>query len=475
MKDLTIKEIVEATAGTLVSGVLSDTVRVLSTDSRNIPENCLFVPIVGERMDGHDFLLQTAEKGVKAVLTARDEVPGFYTRAGAVEKYKDIAIIRVADTLTGLQAVGRLARTKLAVPAIGVTGSVGKTTTREMVSYALSGTKKVYKTDKNYNNKIGVPITLCEMTDDYDIAVLELGLNVREELGTISALANIETAMITNIGVAHIEYYGTKDEICKEKFTVTRGFWPENPAPKMLFLNGDDELLMKYKDLSGFPYTTYAVENKQADYYAKDIEFTDGKTTFTLMKQGNALLQVTLTVLGRHNILNAVGAMAVADYYKVPLEKAAESLSTFRGFRHRLERFEKNGVLLIDDTYNASPASMKAGIDVLSDLVLSNPGGERIAVLGDMFELGDNSASYHREVGEYAATKPFDRLLLVGENARKIGEAYLENGGIAHVRYFDRNEELLMVLKEHLNPGDVAYFKASHGMHLSEVVEGLLS
>ena len=473
MKDLKISEILEYTEGTLVSGCPEDTVNTISTDSRVIPENCLFVPIVGERMDGHDFLGGALEKA-KAVLTSRPAMDGIYNENGAEEGFENANIILVEDTITALQQVGKLARTKVNIPAVGVTGSVGKTTTREMVSYALSGAMKVYKTDKNYNNKIGVPLTLSEMTEESDIAVLELGLNVRNELGTISALTNIETAMITNIGVAHIEYYGTRDEICKEKFTVTKGFWPENPAPKMLFLNGDDTYLMKYKDLTGYAYKTYAIESDESDYYARNIEIKDGLTTFDLMKNGEKVISVTLSVLGKHNVLNAVGALAVADYYKVPLRKAAESLSKFTGFRHRLERFEKDGVMIIDDTYNASPASMKAGVSVLSDMVLTNTAGRRIAVLGDMLELGEQTKEYHYEVGEYAATEKVDLLFLLGENSREIGRAYKEHGGKAEIQYFMDGESLLETLKKTVKAGDFVYFKASHGTNLGPVVEGLL-
>ena len=474
MKPISVQEIVEATNGKLIAGRSEDTVTVITTDSRVIPENALFVPIVGERMDGHDFLMKAVQAGAKCVLTSRASVDGLYDESGAEESAGNCAIVLVQDTITALQKVGKLHRSKLTLPCIGITGSVGKTTTREMVSAALASQKSVFKTDKNYNNKIGVPLTLSEMTDDYDFGVLELGLNVRDELGTISELTNIETCMITNIGVAHIEFYGTKDEICKEKFTVTKGFRKENPAPKMMFLNGDDPYLLKYKDLTGFPYTTYAVSNQEADYAAQNIRYVNDKTAFTLMKKGKAILEVTLSVLGLHNVLNAVGALAVCDYYGLDLEKAQEGLSKFSGFAHRLQRFEKDGALYIDDTYNASPQSMKAGIDVLESLVYGDNEGDKLLVLGDMFELGENGPAYHREVGEYAAKKNFTKMLLAGELSKNIEDAYRENGGTREVVRFETAEELEAELRKTLKPGDVAYFKASHGMHFSDMVDRLL-
>lgn len=474
MKDIRVSDIVCATGGRLLFGDPDAAIVSLTTDSRAVSENALFVPIKGERMDGHDFLPDAVKNGAKAVFSEKESVPGLYNADGSSAIGADtphdpaLSVILVSDTTAALQAVGKLARTKVRIPAIGVTGSVGKTTTREMISYALSAAKKVYKTGKNYNNKIGVPLTLSEMTDESDIAVLELGLNVPGELGTISALTDLDAAIITNIGVAHIEYYGTKDGIAREKFTVTRGFFDDSGKQHRLFLNADDPYLMKYRDLAHCEVITYGAENP-ADYQAKEVRTDpEGRSAFTLYKHGEAVQEVVLNVLGSHNVLNAAGALSVADAFSVPLSLAAESLGRFTGFKGRLERFVKDGILFIDDTYNASPASMKAGLSVLSGM--ERP-GRRIAVLGDMFELGENAPAYHEEVGAFAAALPIEELFLLGENAAYIAEGYRKAGGQGLVVRFTDRERLYAALREEIRPGDTLYFKASHSMMLSLVTE----
>lgn len=470
MKNVTIKDILECTGGTLLMGDADMKVEHLSTDSREIGESTLFVPIVGTNINGHDYVEKALMAGAIATLTAEEEVFDYWLDNHAGDER---AFILVNNTTEAIQRIGKMARLKLTVPAVGITGSVGKTTTREMVAAALSAEKKVYKTDKNYNNWLGVPLTLSEMTDDDDIAVLELGLNVRGELGLISSLTNIETAVITNIGVAHIEFYGTQDEICKEKFTVTNGFFDENPHEKRLFLCGNDPYLMKHKDECKYPVTIYgSLDN--AEYRAVNIHPENGKYCFDLYIRGVKRLSACLSVLGEHNVLNAVAALAVADHYGVDLDKAVEKLAQFTGFKNRLQRYEYNGALIIDDTYNASPASMKAGLDVLCTMEYKDNNGRRIAVLGDMFELGANAPQYHYEVGVYAASKKFDELILIGENAMEIKRALVEANSMKNVYAFADTQAITEALRKELKDGDIVYLKASNAMKLHSVTEGLI-
>ena len=470
MENVTVKSVLECTKGTLLSGNADLVLKAVSTDSREVSDETLFVPIVGENKDAHAFVEKALLAGAPAALTARREIFEDFIKNNPGEEK---TFILVEDTTKAIQEIGKMARLKLKLPAIGVTGSVGKTTTREMISAALSAGMKVYKTEKNYNNWLGVPLTLCDMSDDYDIGVLELGLNVRGELPLISSLTNIETAVITNIGVAHIEYYGTKDEICKEKFTITKGFSEDNPREKMLFLCGNDPYLMKYKDLTGYPYTIYGTE-ENAQYRAENVRVENGKYTFDFSRRGEFLFTVTLSVLGEHNVLNACAALAVADRYNVDLLKARDRLQEFTGFKNRLQQFEKNGVLIIDDTYNASPDSMKAGLKVLSDMQYKDGTGRRIAVLGDMFELGENAPVYHYEVGAAAKLFNVDEYLLVGENAKELGRGIQDVLPEKRITHFESKAALLDALKSMLRPGDIVYVKASNGMKLREITEGLL-
>lgn len=470
MKNIKVRDIIEATGGTLLSGDPELTLLTASTDSRAIGEAALFVPIVGQNQDGHQYIDKAFENGASASFTNSRVYYESYT---AEHPGHDKVFILVNDTTEAFQKTGTLARSRLSLPAVGVTGSVGKTTTREMITAALSAEKKVYSTKKNYNNWLGVPITLCDMTDDDDIAVLELGLNVKGELELISSFTDLDCAVITNIGVAHIEFYGTQDEIAKAKYSVTNGFWPSNPAEKRLFINGNDPYLMKYRDLTGYPYTVYGTE-ENADYRAMNIRTENGRFVFDFYRHGTFMFPVTLSVLGAHNVLNALAAFAVADHFGVDLRKAAEKVSAFTGFTNRLQRYEANGFTIIDDTYNASPTSMKAGLDVLCDLE-AGPGGRKYALLGDMFELGPDAPKYHYEVGEYAASKVFDRLFLIGDNAKMIGRAMTDGGSKIPQAHFDDKAALTEALKALLKPGDLLYIKASNGMKLHAVTEGLIN
>lgn len=470
MKDIRIKDILDITGGELLSGDPETEIVRLTTDSRSVPEQALFIPIVGERLDGHDYIDGALLNGAAAVLTQKREA---VSQWNAAHPSDERCFILVADTAEAMQKIGKAARLKLHLPAVGVTGSVGKTTTREMIACALSAEKKVFKTDKNFNNRLGVPLTLSEMTDEDDIAVLELGLYVPGELGLISSLSDLDAAVITNIGVSHIEFYGTQDRIALEKFTITKGFCEGDPAEKMLFLNGDDPLLMKYKDTTGYPYTIYGTD-PGSDYSAQDIRITDGRYSFDFCRKGEKMFRVSLSVPGEFNVLNAVGALAVADRYGVDLAAAAEKLEKYTGFRGRLQQIEHDGYLIIDDSYNASPASMKAGLDVLEKIPYRDNKGKRIAVLGDMFELGDFAPRFHHEVGEYLAGKKIQEVLLIGENADFIGKGAAEKGFTALILKMKDCEEAAAYLKSGLQAGDIVYLKASHGMGLQRITEGLL-
>lgn len=449
MLNIKVKDIVEATRGVLLCGDGEQIIEHISIDSRSSQGNDIFVPIIGEKVDAHQFIDQAFGNGCVATLTCEHK------------KMDDTrAWIYVNDTKEALQAIGYLCRHRVMVPAVGVTGSVGKTTTREMIATALSAGKKVFKTGKNYNSQIGVPITLSEMSNDFDVAVLELGMNVPGELELISKMAQLSMAVITNIGVAHIEYFGTSENICKEKMTITKGLKEDG----ILFLNGDDPLLYEYRELTGYPYVLYGTR-EECEYRAVNVRMENGKYCFDFIYHGKKV-PVVLSVLGMHNVINAAGALAVADRSGVSVEDAAKALSTFTGFQNRLQIYKIKGYTLIDDTYNASPDSMKAGITVLTGM---DEPGRKIAVLGDMFELGKNAPMYHYEVGEFAAKQQIDELLLIGELAKNIGAALEDSQCAIKQTYFDSNEGIANYLNKTLSEGDVVYLKASNGMKLKEI------
>lgn len=461
--NLSIQEILNVTKGTLLFGEPEAVLSGVSIDSRELNPGTLFVPIRGEKTDGHNYL-KAAAKEADAVLSASREAAEDALAA------RHAAVILVEDTVAALQEIGKAARKKELIPAVGVTGSVGKTTTRELITRALSAGFRVCKTEKNYNNRLGVPLTLTHIPEDAEIAVWELGLNVPGELGTIASLTDIDTAVITNIGTAHMEYYGSMEGICREKFTVTRGFSSDNPRPKRLFLSADDPYLRRYPEFTDYPATTFGL-SEDADYRAVNLRSEGGRYVFDLVRKGSLLFPVSLSALGHHNALNALASLAVADHYGVDLSKAAEEIARFTGFPGRLYRIEEGGALFVDDTYNASPASMKAGLSVLSEISFGT--GGKIAVLGDMLELGPDSEKLHYEIGAFAAGLPLEKVVLVGREARAIGRGLKENGSRADVEYHETAEEALDALKGAVESGKTYYFKASHGMGFSKIVEGL--
>lgn len=322
----------------------------------------------------------------------------------------------------------------------------------------------MFKTAKNLNSQIGVPLTLSEISPEDEIAVLELGIGEPGEMEIIAEMAAVNAAVITNIGVAHIELLGSRENIFREKLKITRGMNQGDP----LFLNGDDPILRAHSRETGFSAILCGA-SEGCDYRAEEIQPSRAGVSF-VMEHGGRRMPVRLSVPGRHNVQNALIALAVADYFGVPLEKAAENLEKFGGFAGRLSVSAANGVTILDDTYNASPDSMLAGLSVLADTPCA---GRRIAVLGDMLELGPETERYHYEVGEKLAELPVSVLLTVGEKAEKIGEAVKAAEAPVEVKNFPDAEQAEKELLSLTERGDCVYLKASRGMRLERLTEAL--
>ncbi len=479
MEQITVKEIVEASGGRLLCGRRETPVEHISIDSRTMKGNDLFVPLIGEKVDAHRFLHQAIGVGAVAVFTSEHDQMQEEESDGA-------AWIRVEDTKKALQAVGSWYRNRLSLPLVGVTGSVGKTTTREMISTALSAKFKVYKTPGNHNSQVGVPITLSEITSGDEIGVIELGMSEPGELTVIARIAQVDMAVITNIGITHIEQLGTQENIYKEKLSIQDGLKPGG----ILFLNGDDEWLKHTKAREGFSTVYYGL-GETCDYRAEDVHSEDGYPAFTAV-HGEERTKVRLHVMGAHQILNALVALAVADASGVPMAAAAESLSRFTGFEGRQQVYQDGGLTVIDDTYNASPVSMKAAIDILVSLekkaesqltktadrdrhasVCGPAGtdGRRIAVLADMKELGEQAPQFHYEIGEYLAGLPVDVLVTYGELALEIARGVKMHTDSISIHSFQGMPELMAFLDTELKTGDSVLFKGSNSMKLGEVVK----
>lgn len=451
MVNIRVKDILLATGGRLLSGKEETILTHISIDSRTMKGNDLFVPIIGEKVDAHNFIDQALEQGAVAVLTSQHD---------ASDSQK--AFIRVADTKKALQAIGSYYRRLLNLPLIGITGSVGKTTTREMISCALSAGYRVYKTPGNSNSQVGVPIALSEITPEDEIGVIELGMSEPGELTVITKIANIQMAVVTNVGITHIEQLGSRENIYKEKLTIQDGL----SEGGTLFLNGDDDLLKNTKAKKGCR-TIYYGTGSHCEYRAENVHLEEGFPVFTAV-HGEHKVPVRLSVMGSHNVLNAMVSLAVAVECKIPMEKAADALRTFTGFKNRQQIYETYDLTVIDDTYNASPVSMKAGLEVLNSMKKAN---RRIAVLADMKELGEGAFSYHYEIGEYIAEHPVYEVVTLGELAGEIARAVKELAPHIRVKEFMEQSLLLSYLKDELQKGDCVLFKGSNSMKLGQIAD----
>ncbi len=413
-------------------------------DSRKDISNGLFVPIVGERSDGHDYIEMAIEHGAVAVLSQRD-VSALQARFPAVRFYQ------VADTRLALQEIGYMERQKFRGTVIGVTGSVGKTTTRNMIAAALGSQRKVFQTAGNANSQVGVPITMFEMArSGAELAVIELGMSEPGEMTRIAQVACVDMAVMTNIGIAHIEQLKTQENILREKLHILDGMKDGG----VLLLNGEDPLLSSVTERMLHDWGIMTDRRVQLQCY-RSADFT-----------------APLSVRGQHMRQNAAAAMGVCRALGLEDASAEAALGDFTGVKGRGEILRlTNGVTVIDDAYNASPVSMKAGLSVLSEM----EGTRRIAVLADMLELGEKSAEYHAEVGEYLAKLPIETVFLYGERAKDIGaglqRALSPEAKAPELQSFTDFSALENAVVNAACPGTVFLFKGSNSMGLSRLVE----
>ncbi|OAB30132.1 UDP-N-acetylmuramoyl-tripeptide--D-alanyl-D-alanine ligase [Paenibacillus macquariensis subsp. defensor] len=430
------------------------------TDSRHIAAGCLFVPIVGERYDGHDFALMGLESGAGATLWQCDR-----------GQCPEGSVIEVEDTLVALQLLAKAYLKEVGCKVVGITGSNGKTTTKDIVSALLDTTYKVHKTKGNFNNHIGLPLTILSMDPDVDIVVLEMGMSGREEIETLSSIAQPDVALITNIGESHLLQLGSRKEIARAKLEIVSGL----KSGGLLIYNGDEPLIpevldelqaVKPSDLHTF---TFGLDSKSNDY-PTGMMFHSKGIIFTSYVHKD--LSIDLPLFGRHNVVNCLAALAVARFFNISDECIKDGLSRLQLTGMRIEHVvSARGLTLLNDAYNASPTSMKAAIDVLESMKGYR---RKIAVLGDMLELGSQDKEYHAEIGTYVTSDKINVLYTYGALSTYIAEAARVNLPEADVHAFTDKAALINHLVEHTHPKDIVLVKASRGMKLEEVVNALI-
>ena len=445
---LKLSQIAAACGGRLLSGDGDLVITGFATDSREGKPGVMFVPIRGERADGHDYIGSFFAGGGSASFTDHP-LPG-----------EDRPLVLVKDCREALQKTAAWYREQFEIPVVGITGSVGKTTAKEMVAQALSAKFKVHKTAGNQNSQVGVPITVCGLKKEHTAAVVEMGVSMPGEMGRIAGVVKPTCALITNIGVSHIEYMKSRENIMAEKSRIADYLGKDG----VLFVSGDDDLLPTLEGKKPCRVVTYGLDPR-CRWRAVDLNEADRGTYFTALAPSGERTQVFVPAAGQHNVRNALGALAVAVHLGVPAQDAVRAIAAYKAPAMRQQILETGGLTLIDDSYNASPDSMRSAIDVLAGRDVP---GKRAAVLADMLELGDYASQGHFEVGQYAREKGVDLLIAVGPLSKDIAAGFGKEA-----KWFATNGEAIACLKEHLAPGDAVLVKGSRGMHTEEIAAAL--
>lgn len=462
--NLKIKDILKCTNGKLIIGDTEKECRNYSKDTRTIKKGDTYIGIKGEKFDGSSFWKEALNNGAETVIINN-------IKLDEIEEYKkqNKNIIQVEDTI---KAIGEMASLKMKIlkntyniKVVGVTGSVGKTSTKDIIANVLSKKYKVLKTEGNNNNHIGLPLTILRLQDE-EIAVIEMGMNHFGEISYLTKIAKPDIAVITNIGTSHIGNLGSRENILKAKLEILEGM-----DKKKIVINNDNDLLNKWylENKNNIEIHTFGIKN-ESEFNAKNIKLKENSSEF-ICENKNEKINIEVPVGGEHFILNALCGLTVGKLLNLNNEEIKKGIKDFKLTAKRMEiNHLKNNITIINDSYNASYESMKASISNLK-----NMNGERkIAVLGDMFELGDFSEKLHKEVGTEIYKNKIDKLYLIGNYSKFIGEeAEKEGYKKENIFYFENKDELFNNLKNNLKSGDVILIKASNGMKLFEIAEKL--
>lgn len=469
MQTMKCGEIVQAISGKLIQGRMDNEILGISTDSRTIKNNELFVPIKGDRFDGHDFIHHAIKSGALGAIVEEGSSDKIIKKCiDSRMDLKNKIIIEVSDTLKALRDLASYYRQKFRIPFIGITGSVGKTGTKDMIASVLMQEYNVLKTEGNFNNEIGLPHTIFNLSSFHEVAVLEMGMNKSGEISRLTSIVCPKIAVITNIGMSHIGKLGSRQNILKAKMEIFEGV----PKDGLIILNGDDNLLY---GLKGFlnKHTIYYGMDEGLDYQAYNIRNAGELGVYFNIMVKDKECKIHVPVPGVHNIYNALAALAVGVEMGVPLDNIIKGIEIFTPDKMRLNVVYHKNVKIINDTYNASPQSMEAAIKVLKDIDginLEIP-KRRIAILGDMLELGEWSYDAHYNIGKFLATIGIDYIITVGQNGRNIAKGALEEGvNYQKVKSFSNTKETSEFLADFVDSGDVILVKGSRGMEMEKIV-----
>lgn len=451
MLELNLQEILKATKGALLKEADVKEIKAVSTDTRKIEEGTMFIALKGENFNGNNYVLDAFNKGAKIAIV--DEV-----KCDLNELKEDVALIKVQNTGRALMDLAKFYREKLGLKVVGITGSAGKTSTKDLVAAVLSDKYKVFKTKGNFNNEIGLPLMILELDSTYDVAILEMGMRGLGQIKELAEIASPDLGIITNIGISHIEILKTRENILKAKMEIATFFDKNNT----LVVCGNDDFLGALPEAEYKIVKTGVGENFKIG--AKNIALEELSSKFTVY-DGEKEEEFSLDMPGEHNISNLMLGIAIAKELGVSFEEMKRGLKNIEATSMRLELIKKDGFSILNDCYNSSPVAVKSAIDVMKNI----EGKRRIAVLGTMRELGHKSEEAHEEIGKYAKENGIEKVLCFGDFSENIKEGYGEGCTV-----YENKEELIKDLLNIICDGDIILVKASRSLKFEEITKALL-
>lgn len=451
MAAFTLQEVEKATGGRLLYPVVDDSVfSQVETDTRAITEGALFVALKGETFDGHDYVLQAKERGAAGAVVAEDR-PEY--------KQEGFAVVIATDTRKAYQDLARFHRRRFSIPVIAVTGSVGKTSTRSMIAAVLSQKYRVLQTEKNFNNEIGLPKTLLQLTPEHEACVVEMGMRGLGQIAELAAIAEPDIGVVTNVGKSHIELLGSQDNIARAKSELVRALSEDGVA----ILNQDDSYVAAMADLCRGKVVGYGIESNAA-IRASRVVCSEKGLRFAC-RCFDQVMDIHMPLIGSHNVYNALAAIAVGRVLGLTEHQLQKGLSEYRGMPMRQELIHLGEYTFINDAYNANPASMSEALKSLALLTK----GRKIAVLGGMLELGDWTVREHEKIGAEAAELGLDALITMGSPASYIADAARKNG-LGAVYTAQDHAGAADCLRQIIQPGDTVLLKGSRGFAMEKIL-----
>lgn len=448
MKSIFIQEIIEAVKGKCEVMNNELLVNDVCTDSRKIKKNDLYIALIGEIFDGHDFVNSAIENGASAVIVSK-----------SIDVNMNVPVIIVDDTQKALWDLAAYYRSIMKKPVIGITGSVGKTSTKDMIATTLSAKFNTHKSQGNFNNHIGMPLTVLGLEEEHDVLVVEMGMRGLGEIRALTHIAKPNIAIITNIGISHIERLGSQDNILKAKMEIVEGLEEDG----LLILNANDPRL-KNINHANHKRIVYIGVDVPCDYMAYSVIDKGEEGISFKIKLYNKEYVINIPAVGKHNVHNALCGIACGIELGMTPEEIIEGIQSYQSEKMRLNIIEKDGIKFIDDCYNASPDSMRAGLQALKSVAKNRA----IAILGNMFELGEMASEAHFQVGKMCSELGIDFTIIMGDNAEDVARGI---GNEKAYLIFDSHEDIVKYLKGNLSKGDVVFIKGSRGMRMEKILE----